>query len=171
MPAKTRRGRDACAPRRVCRPKCEHVRDLQVWLYGVIIRQSEHMICIMKAPGSHRGEANDVGKTKGAGINLAGSLCGLLGLEYFHFPELGIPASSREKLHCKEDYEGLFKEYKYSILSVQHTTLRRLARMVNDRPIVLVCMEADPTYCHRTTLAEALSPIAWLPVKHLEWPR
>jgi len=114
---------------------------------------------------------NPVSRRYGFHKSTLSRLCGLLGLEYFHFPELGIPASSRKKLHCKEDYEGLFKEYKYSILSVQHTTLRRLARMVNDRPSVLVCMEADPTYCHRTTLAEALSPIAWLPVTHLEWPR
>jgi len=114
---------------------------------------------------------NPVSRRYGFHKSTLSRLCGFLGVEYFHFPELGIPSSSREELHGKEDYERLFKEYKHSILPAQSKTLKRLARIVNDRPGVLVCMEADPTYCHRTTLAEALSPIAQLPVTHLEWPR
>jgi len=114
---------------------------------------------------------NPVSRRYGFHKTTLSRLCDFLGIEYFHFPELGIPNSSREELHSKADYERLFKEYKHSILPAQSKTLKRLAWIVNDRPGVLVCMEADPTYCHRTTLAEALSPIAQLPVKHLEWPR
>ncbi len=114
---------------------------------------------------------NPVSRRYGFHKSTLSRLCGFLGIGYFHFPELGIPSSNREELRSRDDYERLFKEYKHRILPAQNTTLKHLARIVNERPCVLVCMEADPTYCHRTTLAEALSPVARLPVKHLEWPR
>ncbi|MGQ9549365.1 MAG: DUF488 domain-containing protein [Roseiflexus sp.] len=114
---------------------------------------------------------NPVSRRYGFHKSTLSRLCGFLGIEYFHFPELGIPRSRREGLQGKEDYERLFKEYRHSILPAQSRTLKRLARIMNDRPGVLICMEADPMHCHRTTLAEALSPIARLPVIHLGWPR
>ncbi len=98
-------------------------------------------------------------------------LCEFLQIEYFHFPELGIPSSERELLVVKDDYEKLFVNYRKEVLASQSKTVKNVASIFKACPSVLVCMEANPAYCHRTSLAHALAPVADLPIKHLEWPR
>ncbi len=38
------------------------------------------------------------------------------GIQYFHFPELGIPTSMRRELNSKADYQRLLDEYEAKIL-------------------------------------------------------
>jgi uncharacterized protein (DUF488 family) len=39
--------------------------------------------------------------------------------------------------------------------------------LLKSKPSVLVCMEANPESCHRTVLAQHLTGMMALPVKHL----
>lgn len=98
-------------------------------------------------------------------------LCGRLGFEYLHIPELGIRSEDRRGLNSASDYEALFVDYRQEVTSRQVGAVRRVARALSQEPGVLVCMEADPSSCHRSHLAKLIAPVAELPVVHLGWPR
>ncbi|MCS7288783.1 MAG: DUF488 domain-containing protein [Roseiflexus sp.] len=98
-------------------------------------------------------------------------LCSLLGIEYFHFPELGVPGSDRIELAIKDDYDRLFARYAQTTLRDHVEAIQHVAEIVETRPGALMCMEANPASCHRHVLAQALSDMIDLPVIHLEWPR
>ena len=115
--------------------------------------------------------SNPVSRRFGFHKSTLAHLCNLIGIEYRHFPELGIPASDRSNLVTKDDYAKLFANYRSTVLPVQDGVLRQVASIAMSCPTVLLCMEANPAYCHRSSLAQAVAPLANLPVVHLEWPR
>ena len=90
-----------------------------------------------------------------------------LDFEYLHLPALGIPPSNRRSLVTFEDYQDLMNYYETSILPKVPESRRQVARLLRDRPSVLVCFEADPCRCHRSRLASALSADTGLKVIHL----
>lgn len=96
-------------------------------------------------------------------------LAKLLGLEYVHVPELGIPSAERSQLESFAQYQDLFCAYETALPQVLEQQ-RTVARLLEEKPSVLVCMEADPHFCHRSVLAQSLTQIVHLPIKHLGWP-
>lgn len=98
-------------------------------------------------------------------------LCNSVGIEYTHVSELGIPSSERSSLSNPSDYERLFARYRQTTLNAHPEAICKVARMLRDGPSVLVCREADPAFCHRALLAQALQMFVDLPIVHLEWPR
>lgn len=72
---------------------------------------------------------------------------------YVHHPELGVPTDIRRKLSETGDYEWFFKQY-------DDTVIPKLDEEVNletlDFPIAIMCVELDPTTCHRHRIALAL---------------
>jgi uncharacterized protein (DUF488 family) len=46
-------------------------------------------------------------------------------------------------------------------------TLQTAMSLVKSEPSVLVCMEAKPECCHRAVLAQHLTGMMELPIKHL----
>ncbi|WP_153188302.1 DUF488 family protein, partial [Candidatus Oscillochloris fontis] len=83
-------------------------------------------------------------------------LAKLLGLEYVHVPELGIPSAERSHLESFAQYEDLFCAYEAGLPQVLEQQ-RAVAKLLEEKPSVLVCMEADPRCCHRSVLAQALT--------------
>jgi uncharacterized phage-associated protein len=114
---------------------------------------------------------NPVSRRYGFHKSTLARLCGYLEIGYCHLPELGIPSENRRNLQTPSDYIGLFDYYQHILLPHQTDAVRRLAQLLREKPGVLVCMEADPSFCHRSYLASAVAPIADLPVTHLGWPR
>jgi uncharacterized protein (DUF488 family) len=96
-----------------------------------------------------------------------GRLCGELGLDYLHFPELGIASEERRSLASPADYEALFVRYGRTTLRRERGAVREVARLSAEKPSVLVCFEADPARCHRTLVAKAVSRETGLPVRHV----
>lgn len=94
-------------------------------------------------------------------------LCGYLGLDYIHVPELGIPSSLRRNLETIADYEKLFTEYEKTVLVEQTVALERVSALMSEKPSVLVCMEADPKYCHRTRIARSISLMTEMSIQDL----
>jgi len=90
-----------------------------------------------------------------------------LGLEYVHFPQLGIPSDKRRELKSDQDYERLFDSYERDILPRESTTIEQLGDMMAEMPSVLVCMERDASRCHRARVAEALATQTGLLIDHL----
>jgi uncharacterized protein (DUF488 family) len=99
------------------------------------------------------------------GRTLAG-LCGKVGIEYVHLPRLGIPSDQRRHIETANDYATLFADYERH-LDLVGDAVRHLAGLVEDKPTVLVCVEADPDRCHRSRLARRAAAITGLPVRDL----
>lgn len=94
-------------------------------------------------------------------------LTGRLSIDYVHIPELGIASEKRRTLDTDEDYARLFQEYVSETLSSESNAIARTCKLVKEEPSVLVCMEANPAYCHRARLAAEVSNATGLAVRHL----
>lgn len=74
-------------------------------------------------------------------------------IEYVHHPELGVPSEIRRKLSETGDYNWFFKQY-------DETIIPKLNNKIDldslKRPIAIMCVELDPTKCHRHRIALAL---------------
>ncbi len=95
-------------------------------------------------------------------------LCSDLGISYVHLPQLGIHSSLRQELNDQDDYEELFKQYRKSTLKSETEAIENVARLVQQKPSVLVCMEACPDQCHRKHLAKVVAEQTGLEVWHIE---
>ena len=94
----------------------------------------------------------------------------LVGTEYVHLPELGIPANMRRNLDSDKAYSNLFKYYEAKILPQQTKSLTLIKDFLRRRKrVTLTCFEADYRSCHRSIIAEYLTKIDAIstPIKHL----
>ena len=110
---------------------------------------------------------NPVSRRYGFHKSTFARLCGKVGIEYCHFPEVGIASSKRQVLNTPDDYQKLFNEYEEKQLPARLDTVREIARLMDEKASVLVCQEASASSCHRSRLATACTRYANLPVKHL----
>ena len=94
-------------------------------------------------------------------------LCGKLSIDYRHLPELGIHSSQRQQLATREDYDTLFQEYQRTTLKEEQAAISRVVELVAELPSVLVCMEADPCFCHRLRLASVVADRTGLEIVNL----
>lgn len=94
-------------------------------------------------------------------------LCGKVQIKYNHFPQLGIPSDMRHGIGTAIKYETLFSQYETDILPREGTALAQVAALIKERPSVLMCMEANPSRCHRSRLATWIARNTALPVHHL----
>ena len=89
------------------------------------------------------------------------------GIEYRHFPMLGIESGHRKGLETHADYKRLFAKYRRSLarkeddLDAIEDILRKHAR------VALTCFEQDHAWCHRTPLAAAVQSRYGIAVEHL----
>lgn len=94
-------------------------------------------------------------------------LCSDVGIEYMHFPALGVPSVWRADLSDQAAYDRLFRRYVKEILPKQQTVVQKVASLVKEIPSVLMCMEAAHDCCHRSKLGAELSCLTSLPVVEL----
>ncbi|MCU0712005.1 MAG: DUF488 domain-containing protein [Pirellula sp.] len=90
-----------------------------------------------------------------------------LGIDYVHFPELGISSELRQSLDTQDDYDRLFARYNLTTLVDEKHAIQSATTLCKDIPSVLVCMEAEPCCCHRSHLAQRIAVDSKLPVSHL----
>jgi uncharacterized protein (DUF488 family) len=90
-----------------------------------------------------------------------------LGIDYLHIPELGIPSAWRSELSDQAAYDRLFLRYVSEILPNVQPDVQRLSMIMRQRPAALLCMEENPSYCHRTSLGHLLSARTGLPLLDL----
>ena len=90
------------------------------------------------------------------------------GLEYLHLRGLGTPADGRAAARAGHHGEmrRIFLEHLAKPESqFELATLADLIRA--GRRVCLLCYEADPAYCHRSIVADALTSLAPIEVHHL----
>jgi len=110
---------------------------------------------------------NPVARRYGFHKRTLARLCSKVQIEYMHFPQLGIPSKWRQCLKSKYDYEELFAKYEKEILTSESETVIQVAKMITERPTALMCLEADPTRCHRSRLANMISHKTGMIIRHL----
>jgi len=94
-------------------------------------------------------------------------LCNDVGIEYVHFPSLGIPSAWRAFLSDQLSYDRLFERYTKEILPKQRTAIAEVAKLMVNQATALMCMEADHRSCHRSRLGFEISSQTSLPVREL----
>lgn len=110
---------------------------------------------------------NPIARRYGFHKSTLSRLAAKLAIGYTHIPELGIPSDLRRALDGPSSYASLFHEYTDNILPRRQPAVETVCRLIEDKPSVLLCMEADPAQCHRTRLAAAVSSRTGLPVRDL----
>lgn len=96
--------------------------------------------------------------------------CENLGIQYMHFPEVGIQAEQRQELNAQTDYDKLFALYRKSNLTKTVPTQTVILNLLKQhKRIALTCFEANICQCHRKHLAEAIEslPNFEYEVKHI----
>ncbi len=76
------------------------------------------------------------------------------GIAYRHLPELGIPRDQREEAAQQGSLESLWEWYDREVLPVLEERWESIR--AEQWPIAFLCVERDPTACHRHRIAEAL---------------
>ncbi|NJR76268.1 MAG: DUF488 domain-containing protein [Scytonema sp. CRU_2_7] len=112
---------------------------------------------------------NPISRRYGFHKSTLARLCSFLGIDYQHLPELGIPGSERDDLNSSAKYTSLFNNYRSS-LPLREDALLNVTGLLKSKPSVLVCMEADPKFCHRNVLAQHLTTLIDMPINHLGCP-
>ncbi len=91
-----------------------------------------------------------------------------IGVEYLHLRGLGTPAEGRAAARAGRHAElkAIYAEQLKT--AAARADLDVLADLVRGkRHVCLVCLEADPTYCHRSLVVAALSDMMPLRARHL----
>jgi len=109
---------------------------------------------------------NPISRRYGFHKSTLNRLCSYLEIDYQHLPGLGIPGSARTVLGSENSYLALFKEYRCGLTNRQEDLATAIS-LTKSAPSALVCMEANPDFCHRNVLAQHLSNTTALPIKHL----
>lgn len=80
-----------------------------------------------------------------------------IGIEYQHFPDLGIESSERKTLVTAKDYNDLFTKYQSGVILKTRKKQMLILQLVEDKKrVALMCFEKEPWMCHRSRLAEAI---------------
>lgn len=83
--------------------------------------------------------------------------CESLGIQYMHFPDVGIDSDQRQELKSQCDYDTLFQKYRAGNLMRTVETQNNILNLLKTyKRIALTCFEADICQCHRKHLAEAI---------------
>lgn len=101
--------------------------------------------------------SNPLSMKFGFSKTLLSRCCESLGIEYQHFPEVGIKSSQRQELNTQSDYDKLFLDYKKELPSTLSTQIAILELLKQKQRIALTCFEADICQCHRKPLAESIA--------------
>jgi uncharacterized protein (DUF488 family) len=84
--------------------------------------------------------------------------CENLGIQYAHFPEVGIQSEQRQELNTQADYDRLFADYSIANLTKTGATQNTILNLLKQHQrIALTCFEANICRCHRKYLAEAIA--------------
>lgn len=96
--------------------------------------------------------------------------CDNLGIQYVHFPEVGIQSEQRQELNTQLDYDKLFANYRRNNLRQTTASQLQILNLLKEhKRIALTCFEANICQCHRKHLAEAIEhlPSFEYEVKHI----
>ena len=111
--------------------------------------------------------ANPLSRRYGLSKRELARIAGEIGLEYQHFPALGISGSRRRDLSDSASYQRLLSWYRCELLPEANEYILQVGKLMSGTPSVLICFEEDHRCCHRSPLADAVAKSRKLEVEHL----
>ena len=90
-----------------------------------------------------------------------------LGVQYLHFPELGVSSETRKQLAGKSARRTLLENYERVTLASATQQVQEVGNLMKQFPSILLCVESDPHTCHRSRLAPAVARCSGLKVVHI----
>lgn len=111
--------------------------------------------------------ANPVSRKYGFARSSLSGIAEKLGINYHHYPELGIPSDHRAALNGFASYQRLLDRYERIMLPRQTAGVTALNDVVQSEATALLCVERDVRCCHRSRLADAVAHVSGLPVRHM----
>jgi hypothetical protein len=103
---------------------------------------------------------NPLSMKYGFSKSLLKRFCESIGVQYVHFPEVGIASDQRQELNCQNDYDQLFKVYKIDNLTKTTPAQSAIFDILkSNKRIALTCFESNICQCHRKPLAEAIAAL------------
>lgn len=81
------------------------------------------------------------------------------GIEYIHMPQLGVPTEVRREAAAHASRDGIWNWYDDNVIEKYAAKNLHWLFDAADHPVALMCVERDPTACHRHRLAVALERI------------
>ena len=101
---------------------------------------------------------NPISRKYGFSRSTLSELCKGCGIEYRHYPQLGIPSWERQALACQADYDALFAKYECEIIPNAQKEISEISLLVKQgRCVALTCFEANPAQCHRTRILNVIA--------------
>lgn len=103
---------------------------------------------------------NPVSRKWGFSKRTLGAGCKRLGIDYEHFPELGISSDRRTSLTAQSEYDRLFAAYREDTLARETEALSRIRESIErGQRVALVCYERLSHQCHRSHVAAAVAEL------------
>lgn len=103
---------------------------------------------------------NPLSMKYGFSKSLLKRFCESIGVQYIHFPEVGIESDQRQELNNQQDYDKLFKAYKAENLTKTVDSQSAIFDILkSNKRIALTCFEANICQCHRKPLSEAIAAL------------
>lgn len=122
--------------------------SLEQYLNKLITKDVRVLVDVRNNPMSMK-----YGFTKSQLVNA----CTSVGIQYIHFPEVGIVSEQRQELTSQMDYDRLFDKYRKETLLHTLSTQAKILELLKEKErIALTCFEANICQCHRKHLAEAI---------------
>lgn len=79
------------------------------------------------------------------------------GIEYTHWPSLGVPTLWRKEAKAKKiTREAMFKRYVQKVLPAHTEEIKALMKLIAKSKLVLLCYETDAGDCHRHYLVQEM---------------
>lgn len=96
-----------------------------------------------------------ISRRRGYAKTALGQAVSEVGVEYIHVKALGNPKPFRDLYKSGHADEGrrLYEEF---LLRERHEALEELSLMLASKRTALMCVEHDPSVCHRTVIIDAL---------------
>lgn len=119
-------------------------RTLEAYLQTLLTAKTQVLCDVRKMPLSRK---------FGFSKRTLAAACKDFGIDYRHYPELGIPKEDRADLETQADYDSLFLRYEETVLK-SPLALKAIGAITlfveGGRNIALTCFEKLPEQCHRT---------------------
>lgn len=131
--------------------------DIDLFISALVKNGVETLVDVRQLPLSRKR-----GFSKKA---LAGALASQ-NLGYVHIPALGCPKSVRDQYRQDGSWQ-CYTEGFLQHLSNQQEAVVQLAGLVASSNCALLCFEADPNFCHRSMVADAVKAKCGAEVRHL----
>ena len=112
---------------------------------------------------------NPTSRKYGYSKNGFSRLCDKLCIQYYNFPQLGIPPDYRININgfSRHDYQKLWNFYEREILNLQPSAKEDVIQIIQRKPSTILCFEKEPEKCHRNRLSTILSKETGLKIVHL----